>query len=179
MYYGQKIYSDEKIYSESIDVQEKFVELYNDIFFYVYTDSIGLTVHTCNWELYRRETINQNFILVDKGTTNNATIKINLNDYNLQTKDNNFLLKVFEEDKLVSENIFWYYYKPYVEAPTDSAWFAGDVHIPVRKGGGGMGVATVYKEKPFPTIIIKNIKDENNGLENININISKITELNF
>lgn len=117
MYYGQKIYSDEKIYSESIDVQEKFVELYNDIFFYVYTDSIGLTVHTCNWELYRRETINQNFILVDKGTTNNATIKINLNDYNLQTKDNNFLLKVFEEDKLVSENIFWYYLNRMLKHP--------------------------------------------------------------
>ena len=46
-------------------------------------------------------------------------------------------------------------------------------------GGGGMGVAPIYKERPLPTVFIINIEEDEKTLENININIREIIDLSI
>lgn len=155
------------------------VEPDNDILYYVYDDKYITTEHLY-WTLYRRSSASNNFTEVVTRNSDNGDIRINLNDYGLQYQDNQFLLKVFLQRNgfLVGETSFWYYYLKHTRIPKVIPYHADTAYLQYQ-GGGGMGVAPIYKEKPLPTVIIQNIKEDELCLDNINIIVHKIIELNL
>lgn len=150
------------------------VESDNDILYYVY-DGNNITTEHLRWTLYKRSSISERFTEVDTKLINDGDIKINLHNYGLLYENNQFLLKVWfqKNDFLVGETQFWYYYLKHTRIPKVVPYHADASYLHYQ-GGGGMGVAPIIKERPFPTITIKKIEDEEDKLNQINIEVNFI-----
>jgi len=155
------------------------VESDNDIIYYIYGDN-DITTEELIWTLYKRNSASDNYVVVDNKIIKGGKIKINLHNYGLQYQDNQFLLKVNlkKNNNLVGETVFWYYYLKYTRIPKVIPYHADAAYLQYT-GGGGIGVAPIYKERPLPTVFIVNIEEDEKTLENININVRQIIELNL
>jgi len=157
------------------------VENDNDIIYYI-MDGKDITTEHIEWNLYKRPDVNSRFVLVDSKKVNNGDIKINLHKYGLQYENNQYLLKVALQKNgfLIGETSFWYYYLKYTRIPKVVPYHIDSAYLQYQGGGGmGMGVAPIYKEKPFPTITIQKFCDDEDNINNINISIRYIKELNL
>lgn len=148
------------------------VENDNDIIYYV-MDNRDITTEHLFWTLYKRPGTSSKYTEVVTRHRKDGNIKINLNDYGLQYEDNQYLLKVYLEKNgfLVGETSFWYYYLVYTRLPIGIPYHAASAYLQYQ-GGGGMGVSPMYIEKPFPNIIVTNIKEDEESLKTINIYIN-------
>ena len=166
------LYGEGLIYTED-EIIEVDVTSDNDIIYYIYNDS-EIASRNFVWYLYGRDNLSSNFSIISDGTITSGYLSINLNDYGLQFEDKQYLLRVVMEgnNSIVANVTFWYYYRIYIKSPKKTPWYSG-----AFAGGGGMGAAPIYKEKPLPVIKIKKFKDEEKNIDDINIRVSRITEL--
>lgn len=155
------------------------VENDNDIIFYIMDDR-DITTEHLRWTLYKRSSSSDRYTEVVTRHRKDGEIKINLNQYGLQYQDNQYLLKVYLEKNgfLVGETSFWYYYLKHTRIPKVVPYHADSTYLQYT-GGGGIGVAPMYIERPLPSITITNFKDDEENLCNINIYVNKIIDLNL
>jgi hypothetical protein len=91
------------------------------------------------WQLYRRDSsvhltdpVDENHILVDNGTDFDGLLRINLADYGLRARDDDFYLTAWRTDnpEAKSNTYLRYFHEDYVDSVSDVPYYIGEVFVP-------------------------------------------------